>query len=54
MKMANNPIPIPKQEKIVNLSERGYAIRRIAKDTGTCRPTVRKYQEIGVQYPKNK
>lgn len=52
--MANNPIPIPKQEKIVNLSDQGYAIRRIAKKTETCRPTVRKYIEIGVQYPEKK
>jgi len=52
--MANNPIPVPKQEKIVNLSKKGYAIRRIAKDTETCRPTVRKYIDIGVQYPESK
>jgi DNA-binding NarL/FixJ family response regulator len=52
--MPNNPIPIEKQERIVNLSDRGWAIRRIATETGTCRPTVRKYREIGVQNKNTK
>lgn len=42
--MPNNPIPPEKRETIERLSKENYAIRRIAKITDTCRPTVRKYQ----------
>ena len=52
--MPNHPIPVPVQERIVQMSQNGNAIRRIAKTTGTCRPTVRKYIEIGVQRSNNK
>lgn len=45
--MANNPIPDEVREEIEELSEKGYAIYRIAKITGTCRPTVRKYGKFG-------
>jgi DNA-binding NarL/FixJ family response regulator len=44
--MPNNPISNEKQDQIINLSNKGWAIRRIATETGTCRPTVRKYQKI--------
>jgi len=44
--MPNNPIPSEKRERIEQLSKQDYAIRRIAKMTETCRPTVRKYQNL--------
>ena len=52
--MPNNPIPIEKQERIVRLAQDNTAIRRIASLTGTCRPTVRKYIEKGVQVRNKK
>lgn len=45
MQMVNNPIPKETKEKIIQLSNQGYSIHKIAKLTETSRPTVRKYQQ---------
>lgn len=44
-KIVNNQIPKDKRERIAQLSRQGYSIHRIARTTGTSRPTVRKYQD---------
>lgn len=44
--MPNKQLPDEIKEKIKELSEKDYAISRIAKLTNTSRPTVRKYANI--------
>jgi response regulator of citrate/malate metabolism len=44
IEIVNNTIPKEKREKIMQLSNKGYSIHRIARLTETSRPTVRKYQ----------
>ena len=43
--MANKTISKTKKEIIIDMTEMGFAINHIAKETGTCRETVRKYQK---------
>lgn len=43
--MANKSISQTKQEIIATMTEMDLPISHIAKETGTSRPTVRKYQK---------
>ena len=45
--MANKSISETKKEIIIVMTQRGLPISHIAKETGTSRPTVRKYQKNG-------
>ena len=44
--IVNNPITKKQRETIEQLSKKSFPISYIAKKTKTCRPTVRKYQEL--------